>query len=40
MRLVTFLHNGKQAVGLADETLSNVSPLPANVAPPLDMSVS
>ena len=33
MRLVTFLHNGKQAVGLADETLSNVSPLPADVAP-------
>ena len=33
MRLVTFLHNGRQAVGIADQALSQVSPLPADVAP-------
>ena len=33
MRLVTFLHNGRQAVGIADEALSQVSPLPADFAP-------
>ena len=33
MRLVTFLHNGHQAVGIADEMLTQVSPLPAEIAP-------
>jgi len=33
MRLVTFLYDGRQVVGIADETLSHVSPLPADVAP-------
>jgi 2-keto-4-pentenoate hydratase/2-oxohepta-3-ene-1,7-dioic acid hydratase in catechol pathway len=33
MRLVTFLHNGRQAVGIADAALSQVSPLPAELAP-------
>ena len=33
MRLVTFLHNGRQAVGIADEALAQVSPLPAEIAP-------
>lgn len=33
MRLVTFLHNGRQAVGIADELLAQVSPLPAEIAP-------
>jgi 2-keto-4-pentenoate hydratase/2-oxohepta-3-ene-1,7-dioic acid hydratase in catechol pathway len=33
MRLVTFLHNGRQAVGIADEAHSQVSPLPADIAP-------
>jgi 2-keto-4-pentenoate hydratase/2-oxohepta-3-ene-1,7-dioic acid hydratase in catechol pathway len=33
MRLVTFLHNGHQAVGIADEMLTHVSPLPAEIAP-------
>lgn len=33
MRLVTFLHNGRQTVGIADEAISRVSPLPVDVAP-------
>jgi 2-keto-4-pentenoate hydratase/2-oxohepta-3-ene-1,7-dioic acid hydratase in catechol pathway len=33
MRLVTFLHNGHQAVGIADELLAHVSPLPVEIAP-------
>lgn len=33
MHLVTFLHDGQPTVGLADQTLSHVSPLPRDVAP-------
>ena len=33
MHLVTFMHEGRPTVGIADEALSKVQPLPANVAP-------
>jgi 2-keto-4-pentenoate hydratase/2-oxohepta-3-ene-1,7-dioic acid hydratase in catechol pathway len=33
MHLVTFLHEGRPTVGIADEALSKVSPLPGDIAP-------
>ena len=33
MHLVTFLHEGRATVGIADQALSQVSPLPRDVAP-------
>ena len=33
MHLVTFMHEGRPTVGIADEALSKVQPLPSNVAP-------
>lgn len=33
MHLVTFLHDGQPTVGIADQTLTQVSPLPRDVAP-------
>ncbi len=36
MHLVTFLHEGRATVGIADQALTQVSPLPLDVAPSHD----